>query len=96
MAGGLRRTGGNRKRYETLLRKFAEQQASTVDAIEAALAAGDAATAERAAHSLKGAAATLGASSLSEAAARAEVAIKTGGDKREAVRTLRGVPQPGA
>jgi CheY-like chemotaxis protein len=88
VAAGLRRTGGNRKRYETLLRKFAEQQASTVDAIEAALASGDAGTAERAAHSLKGAAATLGAMSLSEAAARAETAIKTGGDKREAVRTL--------
>jgi PAS domain S-box-containing protein len=85
---GLRRTGGNRKRYETLLRKFAEQQAGAVDAIEAALSLGDAATAERAAHSLKGAAATLGASSLSEAAARTESAIKIGGDKREAVRTL--------
>jgi PAS domain S-box-containing protein len=88
VAAGLRRTGGNRKRYETLLRKFAEQQASAVDAIEAALATGDAATAERSAHSLKGAAATLGASALSEAAARTEAAIKTGGDKREAVRTL--------
>ena len=40
------------------------------DAIEAALSEGDAATAERAAHSLKGAAATLGANALSEAAAR--------------------------
>ena len=84
---GLRRTGGNRKRYETLLRKFAEQQASAVDAIQAALSLGDAATAERTAHSLKGAAATLGAAPLSEAAARTEAAIKTG-DKREAVRTL--------
>ena len=55
---------------------------------EAALSLGDAATAERAAHSLKGAAATLGAGALSEAAARTEAAIKTGGDKREAVRTL--------
>ena len=80
---GLRRTGGNRKRYETLLRKFAEQQAGAVDAIETALSPGDAATAERAAHSLKGAAATLGAGSLSEAAARAEAAIKSGGDVTE-------------
>jgi HPt (histidine-containing phosphotransfer) domain-containing protein len=59
-----------------------------VDAIEAALSLGDAATAERAAHSLKGAAATLGAGPLSEAAARTEAAIKTGGDQREAVRAL--------
>jgi HPt (histidine-containing phosphotransfer) domain-containing protein len=59
-----------------------------VDAIQAALSSGDAATAERAAHSLKGAAATLGAVPLSEAAARTEAAIKTGGDERDAVRTL--------
>jgi two-component system sensor histidine kinase/response regulator len=74
----LKRTGGNRKRYETLLRRFAQQQAGTVEGIRKALAAGDAATAERAAHSLKGAAGTLGAGALSEAAAKAETAIKTG------------------
>ena len=56
VAAGLRRTGGNRKRYETLLRKFAEQQAAQSRRYEARLSAGDAATAERAAHSLKGAA----------------------------------------
>jgi CheY-like chemotaxis protein len=85
---GLRRTGGNRMRYATLLRKFAEQQSGTVGAIETALAMGDAATAERAAHSLKGAAATLGAGALSEAAAQMETAIKTGGDMRGSVRAL--------
>ena len=74
----LKRTGGNRKRYETLLRRFAQQQAGTVDGIRKALAMGDAATAERAAHSLKGAAGTLGAGALSEAAARTETAIKAG------------------
>ena len=85
---GLRRTGGNRKRYEALLRKFAEQQDGVVDTIEAARSRGDAATAERAAHSLKGAAATLGASTLSEAAARTEAAIKSKGDVAETVRAL--------
>ena len=75
---GLKRTGGNRKRYEALLRKFADQQAGTVDdhaggASPSAMPA----TAERAAHSLKGAAGTLGAVSLSEAAAIAESAIRT-------------------
>jgi len=74
---GLKRTGGNRKRYDALLRKFAEQQAGTVDAMRVALSIGDAATAERAAHSLKGAAGTLGAVALSEAAAIAESAIRT-------------------
>ncbi len=73
---GLKRTGGNRQRYETLLRKFAEQQAETVEAMRAALSIGDAATAERAAHSLKGAAGTLGAVSLAEAAASAESAVQ--------------------
>jgi CheY-like chemotaxis protein len=74
----LKRTGGNRKRYETLLRRFAHQQATTVEDIRKALSMGDAATAERAAHSLKGAAGTLGVNALSEAAAKAETAIKTG------------------
>jgi HPt (histidine-containing phosphotransfer) domain-containing protein len=74
----LKRTGGNRKRYETLLRRFAQQQAGAIEGIRKALSAGDAATAERAAHSLKGAAGTLGAAALSEAAAKAETAIKTG------------------
>jgi PAS domain S-box-containing protein len=85
---GLRRTGGNRARYVTLLRKFAEQQADTVATIQAALSGGDAATAERAAHSLKGAAATLGANALSEAAARAETAIKGNEGVDEAVSLL--------
>ncbi len=76
-ASALKRTGDNRKRYETLLRRFAQQQAGTVDGIRKALSVGDAATAERAAHSLKGAAGTLGAAALSEAAARAETAVKT-------------------
>jgi CheY-like chemotaxis protein len=85
---GLKRTGGNRRRYETLLRKFAEQQAGTAAAMRAALSIGDAATAERAAHSLKGAAATLGANGLSEAAAKAEAAIKSGANIESAVERL--------
>ena len=74
----LKRTGGNRQRYESLLRRFAAHQATTVDDIRKALSMGDAATAERAAHSLKGAAGTLGVIALSEAAARAETAIRMG------------------
>ena len=71
-----------------MLRKFAEQQASAVDTIQATLSAGDVATAERTAHSLKGAAATLGAISLSEWAAKAETAIKKGYGIDEAVSFL--------
>jgi CheY-like chemotaxis protein len=85
---GLKRTGGNRQRYETLLRKFAEQQAGTIETMHTALSKGDAATAERAAHSLKGAAGTLGANPLSESAAQAETAIKAGQGEEEAIRSL--------
>ena len=78
VVSAVKRTGGNRKRYETLLRRFAQQEADVVETIRNALSAGDAATAEREAHSLKGAAGTLGAKSVSEAAAKAELAIRTG------------------
>jgi polar amino acid transport system substrate-binding protein len=74
----LKRTGGNRMRYEALLRRFAQQQAGAVEEIRAALAAGDSATAERVAHSLKGVAGNLGATELAEAAKKAETAVKTG------------------
>ncbi len=72
----LRRTGGNPKRYEMLLRKFAESTA--VEEVRDALAKGDKATAARAAHSLKGSAANLGATAVAEAAAKVEKEIQTG------------------
>jgi two-component system, sensor histidine kinase and response regulator len=74
----LRRTGGNPKRYEMLLRKFAETTA--MQQIRDALAAGDAETAAREAHSLKGSAANLGATAVANAAAELETAIKMGGN----------------
>jgi signal transduction histidine kinase/DNA-binding response OmpR family regulator/HPt (histidine-containing phosphotransfer) domain-containing protein len=73
----LKRTGGNRQRYVSLLRKFADSQAGAVGEIRAALNAQDTATAQRIAHSLKGAAGNLGANALATAAGSAEVAIKT-------------------
>ena len=73
----LKRTGGNRLRYESLLSRFADSQAGVVDDIQAALAVHDYPTAERFAHSLKGAAANLGAMSLSEVAARVQAAINS-------------------
>jgi HPt (histidine-containing phosphotransfer) domain-containing protein len=85
---GLRLTGGKMARYETLLRKFAERQDGAVTDIRMALSRGDAATAERAAHSLKGSAATLGAASLAEAAAGAEIALRTGNGVEEALIAL--------
>jgi signal transduction histidine kinase/DNA-binding response OmpR family regulator/HPt (histidine-containing phosphotransfer) domain-containing protein len=84
----LRRTGGNRKRYESLLRKFAEPSAGAIEEIRAALSAGDTSTAARAAHSMKGAAANLGAGALAEIAARTETAITTGQGVPEALHSL--------
>ena len=84
----LKRTGGNRKRYEALLLRFAEQQAKVVEEIRAALTRGEVAAAERAAHSLKGAAANLGAAALAEAAAKAEAAIRSGQDVESAIESL--------
>ena len=71
----LKRTGGNRKRYESLLQRFADSQSQALDDIRAALAAKDLPTAQRYAHSLKGASANLGANALAEVAAAAEAAI---------------------
>jgi len=74
----LRRTGGNRKRYESLLSRFADSQAQAVAEIRSALASKDIPTAERTAHSLKGAAGNLGATALADEAAKAETAVKSG------------------
>ncbi|HSF49031.1 MAG TPA: response regulator, partial [Burkholderiales bacterium] len=85
---GLKLTGDKRERYESLLREFAKQEAGAVEQMRTAVAAGDAATAQRGAHSLKGAAGNLGATALSEAAAKAETAIKNGHGVDETLRSL--------
>jgi signal transduction histidine kinase/DNA-binding response OmpR family regulator/HPt (histidine-containing phosphotransfer) domain-containing protein len=73
----LKRIGGNRQRYVSLLRRFADSQVGAVGEIRAALKPQNSATAQRIAHSLKGAAANLGANALATAAGSVEVAIKT-------------------
>ena len=85
---GLKRVGGKRERYESLLRKFADKQAGTVVVVRAALAAGDLAAAEREVHSLKGAAAALGAVTLSETASAAEESLKTRIDVDKTLQSL--------
>ena len=84
----LRRTGGNLKRYQALLRKFAEQSTTAVTEIRSALSAGDREQAARAAHSLKGAAANLGAAPVAEMAAKAEAAIPSGQSVEEYLQSL--------
>jgi len=87
-AAGLKIMGGKADRYAKLLQKFADRQSGTVGEIRAALDAGDSATAERAAHSLKGSASTLGANALAESAAEVETAIMSGCGVVEALETL--------
>ena len=78
--GALKRLGNKRERYEALLRKFAEKQSGSVVAVRTALAAGDRAGAERELHSLKGAAGSLGAIAIADAAAEVEHSFKINGD----------------
>jgi two-component system sensor histidine kinase/response regulator len=87
-ATALKRTGGNRKRYDALLSRFADSQATVISDIRAALAAKDSPTAQRLAHSIKGAAANLGANALAEVAAQAESAINSNEGIALALETL--------
>jgi two-component system sensor histidine kinase/response regulator len=85
---GLKSIGGKRERYESLLRKFAERQAGAVEAIRIALSTSDTSTAEREAHSLKGAASTLGVTALAKQAGEVETAISSGQNVDEALESL--------
>jgi signal transduction histidine kinase/DNA-binding response OmpR family regulator/HPt (histidine-containing phosphotransfer) domain-containing protein len=78
IADGLYRVGGNLRLYRAMLQQYAEDQAEAPAALRAALAAGDAKTAERLAHTLKGVSATLGIKPASEAGAVVEDRIRHG------------------
>ncbi|MDD5389967.1 MAG: response regulator [Gallionellaceae bacterium] len=72
---GLRMTRGNPERYAALLRLFVEHHEPDVARLSASLASGDREQAKRLAHSLKGAAGTVGATALSGLAAELDAAI---------------------
>ena len=76
MRDGLSRVGGNRKLYVKILRQFADQQGPALNQIADALAKGDHTLAERLAHTLKGVAGNIGASSVHSAAAALERVIR--------------------
>ncbi|HEX5804104.1 MAG TPA: Hpt domain-containing protein, partial [Azospira sp.] len=61
-----------------ILRKFVAGQATTASAVADALAAGDRATAERLAHTLRGVAGNIGAGALAALAGELEAAIHAG------------------
>jgi two-component system sensor histidine kinase/response regulator len=73
---GLARAAGRKALYLSLLRKFAAGQADAPGRLQAALAAGEKATAQRIAHTAKGLAGTIGATALQEQAEALEAAIR--------------------
>jgi CheY-like chemotaxis protein/HPt (histidine-containing phosphotransfer) domain-containing protein len=75
VSGALKRLGGREHIYRKVVRKFMPEFAETPEVIPNYLAAGDTDSAQRAAHSLKGASASIGAMALSRAAAAVEKAI---------------------
>ena len=77
---GLSRVAGNKKLYIKLLRQFAAQQADAPVQIAQQLKAGDRASAERTAHTVKGVAANLGAKKVQAAASELEKALREGVD----------------
>jgi CheY-like chemotaxis protein len=75
---GLVRVGRNAALYRRVLIQFRDTQTDAPRQIEAALARGEREGAERAAHTLKGVAGTLGAEGVQEAARVLEAAIGSG------------------
>jgi two-component system sensor histidine kinase/response regulator len=77
-AAGLRRVLGRRASYLGLLRMFTAGRTSAAAEIRAALTEGRRQDAERAAHSLKGEAGTIGAAMVQEQAGQVEAAVRRG------------------
>ena len=76
VVGGLKRVAGNKLLYLDLLTKFGTTQIDSAARISAALESGDRNLAERLAHTVKGVAGNIGITSLYDAAAKLESAIR--------------------
>jgi two-component system sensor histidine kinase/response regulator len=72
---GIARVGGSVGSYQRVLRKFSDNQASSIEQLRAAAEAGDQELAVRTAHSLKGAAGALGITEVQGLAAELELAL---------------------
>lgn len=77
---GLQSVRGRLETYRRLLDKFAQTHGGDFATMRLQLASGNADEARRLAHSLKGAAATLGATAVQQSAQALELAIKEGRD----------------
>ena len=73
---GIARVGGNERLYRKLLHEFARDHRDAASDIEARVQVSDWEQAQRAAHTLKGIAATLGAAAVSRAAAEIETTLE--------------------
>ncbi len=80
---GIRRVLGRREAYAGLLRRFALGHVDAIRDIRAALVEGRRADAERAAHTLKGVAGTIGARQLQREAGEVEAALRRGATPEE-------------
>jgi len=78
LAAALDRLGGKRDVYQSLLRRFAADLAGMPDRLRAHVAQNDIESASRLLHSLKGLAATLGATALATAAGEGEKQLVRG------------------
>jgi HPt (histidine-containing phosphotransfer) domain-containing protein len=83
---GLQRVAGNVKLYQKILHKFRKGHIASAEEISQALDLGDAETAHRIAHTVKGVAGNLGADDLQAAAKRVDAAFKA--NESESVRAL--------
>jgi HPt (histidine-containing phosphotransfer) domain-containing protein len=77
---GLRSVRGRVASYRRLARLFADSHEGDADRLKAAFEARDLKTAQRIAHTLKGAAGTLGAHALQVATAQLETLLRNGSD----------------
>jgi signal transduction histidine kinase/DNA-binding response OmpR family regulator len=75
---GLSRMANNAAFYASMLRMFVASQKDTVELVASHLEGGDAATAERLAHTLSGVAGNLGASALQQRALNLEICLRNG------------------
>ncbi len=76
---GLERVAGNEKLYRNLLKKFAKNQANSIEEINKALKDNDIKLAKRIAHTIKGVAGNIGATQLQAAAKDLESGIQEKG-----------------
>ncbi len=90
VAAGIRHVGDDEERFRKVLRSFAADQADSPARIRTASERGEADSARRLAHTLKGLAGTIGARALNEAAQGLEDALKEGRDDavREQLETV--------